>query len=94
MQFPTYMSHTPTERLSDTRPLRFKSRLPRPTDPGLATRQARLEAESKPLPPDPQLARLESAVELSEKQLQDIRKTMAQDLAWALINSPAFLFNR
>jgi hypothetical protein len=71
-----------------------KSKLPRPADAGIVSRQARLEAESQPLPPDPQLARLERAVKLSEEQLANIRMTMAQDLAWALINSPAFLFNR
>jgi hypothetical protein len=29
----------------------------------------------------------------SESQLGNARLTAAQDLAWALINSPAFLFN-
>jgi hypothetical protein len=33
-------------------------------------------------------------VALSAKQLDSRRLTAAQDLAWALINSPAFLFNR
>ena len=31
---------------------------------------------------------------MSTKQLTDKRLTSAQDLAWALINNPAFLFNR
>jgi hypothetical protein len=36
--------------------------------------------------------RLDTA--MSVRQLTDKRLTMAQDLAWALINNPAFLFNR
>jgi hypothetical protein len=32
-------------------------------------------------------------IALSEGQLLDKRLTATQDLAWALINSPAFLFN-
>ncbi|MGD9857999.1 MAG: hypothetical protein AB7U20_23890, partial [Planctomycetaceae bacterium] len=71
-----------------------QARQARPTDPGVIERQAKLELESQPLPVDPQLARLERAVKLSEEQLQTARLTAAQDIAWALINSPAFLFNR
>ena len=71
-----------------------KSKLPRPVDPGITEREARIALESQPLTRDPQLVRLERAVKLSGEQLKDVRKTMAQDLAWALINSPSFLFNR
>ncbi len=71
-----------------------KSQQPRPIDPGITKRQAKIEAESQPLPVDPQLARLRRAVKLSEDQLQHARLTAAQDIAWALVNSPAFLFNR
>jgi WD40 repeat protein/mono/diheme cytochrome c family protein len=67
---------------------------PIPEDPRLVELREHLQDVSKPLPPDPQLARLERAVELSQKQLENARLTAAQDLAWALINSPAFLFNR
>ncbi len=67
---------------------------PLPEDPELVRLRKRLELVSRPLPKDPKLARLERAVQLSEQQLKNERLTVAQDLAWALINSPAFLFNR
>ena len=38
--------------------------------------------------------RLKQAVAASAEQQKNERLTGAQDLAWALINSPAFLFNR
>ena len=47
-----------------------------------------------PLPPDAKLAQLDADVKTSESQLANERLTAAQDLAWALINSPSFLFNR
>ena len=47
----------------------------------------------KPLPPDPELVRLQRAKKLSEEQLKKSRLVGMQDLAWALVNSPAFLFN-
>jgi hypothetical protein len=49
---------------------------------------------NKPVSIDPQLARLRADAALSTKQLEHSRLTFVQDLAWALINSPAFLFNR
>lgn len=67
---------------------------PLPADPTMVALQAELEDFRKPLPEEPKLARLARAVELSQKQLENSRLTTAQDLAWALINSPAFLFNR
>lgn len=67
---------------------------PLPEDAQLVALRNKLEEVSQSLPIDPQLARLQRAVELSSSQLQNERLTTAQDLAWALINSPAFLFNR
>lgn len=43
---------------------------------------------------DQELARLQSEVKTSEEQLKNRRLIGVQDLAWALINNPAFLFNR
>lgn len=41
---------------------------------------------------DPELPRLQAAV-ANNPQVVDVRLVGAQDLAWALINTPAFLFN-
>jgi hypothetical protein len=70
------------------------ARQPRPVDPQLEQLRQRLSEVSRPLPIDPKLAELRTAVDLSDRQLENARLTFAQDLAWALINSPAFLFNR
>ncbi|MDM4018368.1 DUF1549 domain-containing protein [Roseiconus lacunae] len=48
---------------------------------------------SKPTPDDPSLVRLREDAKFSEQQIEKIRLTAAEDLTWALINSPAFLFN-
>jgi hypothetical protein len=43
---------------------------------------------------DSELARLETALAENAKLQSDPRLMGAQDLVWALINTPAFLFNR
>ncbi|MCU0983121.1 MAG: hypothetical protein MUF25_28510 [Pirellulaceae bacterium] len=67
---------------------------PRPIDPKLQQLRDALAEASKPVPIDPKLAGLRADAALSTKQLEQSRLTFVQDLAWALINSPAFLFNR
>ena len=66
---------------------------PLPVDPELSKLNERLAKLRRPLPADPKLLRLRHDVELSRQQLENRRLTVAQDLTWALINSPAFLFN-
>jgi hypothetical protein len=66
---------------------------PLPDDPQLKQLESDLAAAQQPLPVDPKLQRLRRAVALSEQQLENKRLTVAQDIAWALINSPGFLYN-
>jgi hypothetical protein len=66
---------------------------PLPPDPHLLALAADLADAQKQLADDPALVRLRSDVATSTRQLADKRLTAIQDLAWALINSPAFFFN-
>ena len=68
--------------------------VPLPADPKLVELQNKLELVSQPLPQDVKLLRLQADAKASESQLSNRRLTASQDLVWALINSPAFLFNR
>jgi hypothetical protein len=47
----------------------------------------------KPVLDDPAVVRLRSDHAASTQQVANRRLTVMQDLAWALINSPAFFFN-
>ncbi len=69
------------------------SRAPLPVDPRIKALKDRVELASKPLAIDPRLAMLRKDIEMSVKQSVERRLTAAQDIVWALINSPAFLFN-
>jgi hypothetical protein len=71
-----------------------ESKKPRPIDPKLKQLRDAYEVASQPLPVDLKREQLQHDVELSARLLENGRLTAAQDLAWALINSPAFLFNR
>src|SRR5207244_4083036 len=64
---------------------------PLPIDPKLKELWGRLEEASRPLRLDPLLAQLRRDVAMSERQTANRRLTAAQDIAWALVNSPAFL---
>jgi hypothetical protein len=67
---------------------------PLPIDPHLKELQESVKMTEKPVPLDFALSQLRADADQSTKQAADARLTAAQDLAWALINSPAFLFNR
>jgi WD40 repeat protein/mono/diheme cytochrome c family protein len=67
---------------------------PLPVDPRLAELKTTLDQVSLPLREDERLAQLKRDVEQSRAQVANLRLTAAQDIAWSLINTPAFLFNR
>jgi len=67
---------------------------PLPLDPGIAQRRAAIASAEEPVKLDPHLVQLRQDAEQSKAQLLNHRLTGVQDLAWALINTPAFLFNR
>jgi WD40 repeat protein/mono/diheme cytochrome c family protein len=69
------------------------SKQPLPIDPKLKELREQLDLVSQPVPLDGRLKQLREDAEISAAQLATARLVGAQDLAWALINSPAFLFN-
>ena len=70
-----------------------KAKVPREGDKELETLRYRIALLKQPISEDHQLVELKRAIDLSTKQLENQRLTVAQDIAWALINNPAFLFN-
>ena len=70
-----------------------EAKKPRPVDPKLKELEAYVTRANAPLVEDAKLTALKRAVDLSTKQLTNKRPYGAQDIAWALINNPAFLFN-
>jgi hypothetical protein len=84
---------------SDTNPLRLPSEpeeiesiLFVPPETRTAEQSARLFAFFRDR--DPKWQELNDRATLTRSQAERERLTGVQDLAWALINSPAFLFNR
>ncbi len=70
------------------------ARRPLPEDARLKELELELARATRPVLTDPVVVQLRKDVELSAQQLDRKRLTAAQDLTWALINTPAFLFNR
>ncbi len=71
-----------------------KLQLPLPIDPGITERRNAIAQAELPIRLDPKLVQLRADLEQSKSQLANKRLTGAQDLVWALVNTPAFLFNR
>jgi hypothetical protein len=71
----------------------WTARLPLPVDPQLVALKTAVTTAEQPVPLDRTLAQLRTDFEQSKQQTADKRLTVVQDLAWALMNSPAFLFN-
>jgi len=63
-------------------------------DPALTALKTDLDRANQPVVLDPQLVQLRKDIEASKQQVANKRLTVVQDLTWALINNPAFLFNR
>ncbi len=66
---------------------------PVPPDARLNELKAALAVAQRPVMPDARLVQLRQDIDMSVRQDATRRVTAAQDIAWALINSPAFLFN-
>ncbi len=71
----------------------FTARQPLPVDPKLVGLRDSVTKASEPIQIDSKLVQFRLDAIASAKQLENKRLTGAQDLAWALINNPAFLFN-
>lgn len=81
----------------DLRRLRLtlgKNQLPLATDPGVIQRREALAQAELPIKLDAKLVQLRQDAAQSKLQIANKRVTAAQDLTWALINTPSFLFNR
>ncbi len=71
-----------------------ESNAPVPPDPEVIVAKKRLERAQQPIVTDATLVGLRTDSEQSDIQVNQERLTAAEDLVWALINSPEFLFNR
>ncbi len=70
-----------------------KAAEPLPTDPKFTDLQKSLAKSEEPIQIDPVLLQLRVDAKASGRQAENTRLTAVQDLTWALINSPEFLFN-
>ncbi len=70
-----------------------KASEPLPADPKLVDLQKTLSKAEEPVTLDPYLVQLREDAKASSRQNENRRLTVVQDLTWALINSPGFLFN-
>lgn len=66
---------------------------PLPEDEQVVALRSLIKSLEVATPEDAKVVQLRSDFEASKQQIANRRLTLAQDLTWALINSPAFLFN-
>ena len=69
------------------------AKTPVPRDTETVRLEKRRDFLSKPTADSAQIVRLRADAKYSDEQVKNLRLTAAEDLTWALINSPAFLFN-
>jgi hypothetical protein len=91
-RFRISVSSSPHPASGSKLPAEILAALGVPADQRNDAQKAQLAAYHRSL--DTQLAQLAADVKRSEEALKNRRLYGLQDLAWALINSPAFLFNR
>jgi hypothetical protein len=72
----------------------YKESRPLPSDPHLNTLNAALVTAELPVIEPLPLAQVRQDTHYSIQQAANRRLTATQDLVWALVNSPSFLFNR
>jgi hypothetical protein len=70
-----------------------KAAEPLPVDSKLTELQNALAQAEEPITLDPELLQLREDAKASGLQNKNKRLTVVQDLTWALVNSPGFLFN-
>lgn len=89
----TYVADNDTE-LGKRRAAVFKEKRPLPADPELTKLNAALTKAEAPVVEPGALTQIRQDTNYSIQQSANRRLTAAQDLVWALVNSPSFLFNR
>ncbi len=88
-----YFANIDTEIAAKREALAVASR-PLAEDKRITALKRRLDSLQVETPLDAQLVQLRKDLDQSTAQLNQLRLTAVEDLTWALINSPAFLFNR
>ncbi len=89
----TYISENDDELLKRRFAL-VKQQRPLPADEKMEQLTAALEHSKSPIKEDQKLIQLRQDTSYSTQQAANRRLTATQDLTWALINNPSFLFNR
>ncbi|TWU59298.1 WD domain, G-beta repeat [Rubripirellula tenax] len=87
-----YVSKTDPEIQKATEALQV-ARQPIAADEQVVALEQQQTRLSVPTPDSPALVQLRADADQSTRQLENVRLTAAEDLTWALLNSPAFLFN-